>query len=381
MGFRFQKRIKLFPGVRLNLSNGSPSLSIGARGASLTVGKRGVYANAGIPGSGLSHRTRLDKPNGSRRSAEADRPPATTERLPPARFNLQIVGGVPDYLDEQNRPLGAEEIALIKRTYKDQLLEQFDARVVALNNAREALGHLHHQMPPPCRPAPVPMTAGKAHPAIYPAPKPQRPDDPDALPSFMERLSAWRVAKAEYESQHSDSVGATEPDLAAIAEPILQLLGGIEWPRETSIDLDLCEDGTTLILHVDLPEIEDIPAAIYAVSRFAVDITQKPASASNVADLYARHVHAIALRLIGEAYAASGVIQYVQFDGYTQRISSATGRFGDEYVLSVRVPRAQWCAIDFGNLAAIDPVNALDRFDLRRNMLSRGHLKPVTPFR
>ena len=59
MGFRFRKSINIIPGVRLNLSNGAPSLSVGPRGASVSFGSRGTYANLGLPGTGLSYRTRL----------------------------------------------------------------------------------------------------------------------------------------------------------------------------------------------------------------------------------------------------------------------------------------------------------------------------------
>ncbi|MEB8182062.1 MULTISPECIES: DUF4236 domain-containing protein, partial [Enterobacter cloacae complex] len=61
MGFRFRKSINIIPGVRLNLSNGAPSLSVGPRGASVSFGSRGTYANLGLPGTGLSYRTRLDR--------------------------------------------------------------------------------------------------------------------------------------------------------------------------------------------------------------------------------------------------------------------------------------------------------------------------------
>ncbi|HAP2706280.1 TPA: DUF4236 domain-containing protein, partial [Escherichia coli] len=61
MGFRFRKSISIIPGVRVNLSNGTPSLSIGPRGASLSVGKNGTFANLGLPGTGLSYRTRIDR--------------------------------------------------------------------------------------------------------------------------------------------------------------------------------------------------------------------------------------------------------------------------------------------------------------------------------
>lgn len=57
MGFRFRKSISIIPGVRVNLSNGTPSLSVGPRGASVSFGSRGTYANLGVPGTGLSYRT------------------------------------------------------------------------------------------------------------------------------------------------------------------------------------------------------------------------------------------------------------------------------------------------------------------------------------
>ena len=59
MSFRFRRRLRLFPGVRLNVSRSGLSASIGPRGLSVTVGKRGTYLNAGAPGTGLSVRERL----------------------------------------------------------------------------------------------------------------------------------------------------------------------------------------------------------------------------------------------------------------------------------------------------------------------------------
>lgn len=60
MGIRFRKRIRLAPGLHLNLSGSGLSLSAGPRGASMTFGgRRGTYMNAGIPGSGLYMRERV----------------------------------------------------------------------------------------------------------------------------------------------------------------------------------------------------------------------------------------------------------------------------------------------------------------------------------
>jgi tetratricopeptide (TPR) repeat protein len=61
MGFRFFKRIKLLPGVHLNLTKRGASVSAGPRGAKVTVGTSGVRGTVGIPGTGLYYTTKLNK--------------------------------------------------------------------------------------------------------------------------------------------------------------------------------------------------------------------------------------------------------------------------------------------------------------------------------
>ncbi len=58
MGWRFRRGIRLLPGVRLNLSRGLPSVSVGTRGLTTNIGRRGVRTTAGLPGSGLSYTSR-----------------------------------------------------------------------------------------------------------------------------------------------------------------------------------------------------------------------------------------------------------------------------------------------------------------------------------
>ena len=57
MGFRFRRSLKLFPGVRVNLSKSGTSLSLGGKGLSYNIGAKGTKTTAGIPGSGLSYST------------------------------------------------------------------------------------------------------------------------------------------------------------------------------------------------------------------------------------------------------------------------------------------------------------------------------------
>lgn len=58
MAWRFRKSFTVMPGLRLNVSKGGLSASIGSSPFSVQVGPRGVYANANIPGMGVSMRSR-----------------------------------------------------------------------------------------------------------------------------------------------------------------------------------------------------------------------------------------------------------------------------------------------------------------------------------
>lgn len=59
MAWQFRRRIKIAPGVRLNISKGGVSTSFGVRGATITTGKRGTYLNTGFPGTGIYNRQRI----------------------------------------------------------------------------------------------------------------------------------------------------------------------------------------------------------------------------------------------------------------------------------------------------------------------------------
>ena len=55
MGFRFQKRIRIFPGVRLNISKSGLSTSLGGKGLTVNLKGNKVKTTVGIPGTGLSY--------------------------------------------------------------------------------------------------------------------------------------------------------------------------------------------------------------------------------------------------------------------------------------------------------------------------------------
>jgi hypothetical protein len=53
MALRFRRRIRIAPGVHINLGLHGAGLSVGPRGLHVGVNRRGMYSSAGIPGTGL----------------------------------------------------------------------------------------------------------------------------------------------------------------------------------------------------------------------------------------------------------------------------------------------------------------------------------------
>jgi hypothetical protein len=76
MAIRFSKRIKIAPGVNLNLSKSGISTTLGPKNASVNVGKKGAHLNASIPGTGLGVREKIigapPKPTRTKQAKKAE---------------------------------------------------------------------------------------------------------------------------------------------------------------------------------------------------------------------------------------------------------------------------------------------------------------------
>jgi len=89
MGFRFQKRIKILPGLRLNVSKTGISWTVGTRGASVTSRDGNLTGNVGLPGTGVSYRKRIDFPDAEVESQDQPVKPASSGK--PSWLPLLIV--------------------------------------------------------------------------------------------------------------------------------------------------------------------------------------------------------------------------------------------------------------------------------------------------
>ena len=61
MPIRFRRSFKIFPGVKVNVSKGGVSVSVGKPGATLNFSRHGVRQTIGLPGSGVSQTSYLFK--------------------------------------------------------------------------------------------------------------------------------------------------------------------------------------------------------------------------------------------------------------------------------------------------------------------------------
>ncbi len=61
MPVRFRRTFTLFPGVKVNVSKGGMSITVGRKGFHLNFSKRGIRQTTGLPGSGISHTSYLFK--------------------------------------------------------------------------------------------------------------------------------------------------------------------------------------------------------------------------------------------------------------------------------------------------------------------------------
>jgi len=75
VGFRFFRRRKIAPGVRLNFSKMGIWPSFGVRGARVTLGRQGVRRTVGIPGTGLFYTEVGSSKGGRGRTGRADADP------------------------------------------------------------------------------------------------------------------------------------------------------------------------------------------------------------------------------------------------------------------------------------------------------------------
>ncbi|MCL7938846.1 DUF4236 domain-containing protein [Halomonas sp. ATCH28] len=360
MGFRFQRRIHLAPGARLVTCRLRPGLSVGPPGIQMQLA-------AGEGGEGL-----------------------------PVYLDIAASGEI-RYRHPDGHRLPDAEARALRRHGEAAIRAALESHCEQLNADLDRLERLHEQMPPP--------GATGYQPRSYPVPPPspvtlQQPDWRHALwpaaraglerenarreASHAEAYRAWEWEKAafdarEFERQQREEVAAWN-DPEAIQQTLAERLDELGWPRETLVDFELSDDCRTIALDIDLPGEEEMPDRYWAMPAKRLKLSPRKLGATRQRELYRRHVHGVAFRVLGTVFARLPGIERVLVSGHCRVKAAASGERQARYLFSVKVTREAWEGVDFGSLADLDPVEALAAFPLRREMARADTFHDITPF-
>lgn len=388
----------------MNLSGSGLGWTLGPRGASIGIGKRGTYLNSGIPGTGLTYRQALTgSSSASNRVGGGGRDFSRVAAPTPAIKTVSLTVSVSDdggisFKDSDGNPVSEGLIETAKQQQGEAIKAMIQKTCDDINAQVEALGELHLHTPPPNR-----SPTYQAQSFDEPRPVPPVP----AVPSFFEKLfrgkvskikaandraldnyeadlSNWRAARGKFKTTEAQKQSLISKAVAGDAEAMEEFFGevlmDIVWPRETLVSFEVQDGGKRLAFDIDLPEREDMPSKTASVPQRGFKLSVKDIGPINIQKMYAKHIHSIGFRLIGEAFGMLPTVQAVTLSGYSQRKNKATGQVRDEYLLSVIVPRTRWIGINFESLDSIDVMEAFTRFELKREMSKSGVFAAIEPF-
>jgi hypothetical protein len=294
-------------------------------------------------------------------------------------------------------PLDPRVERIVKRDPAAELQEFLARRCEEINAGGAAIAQVHWQTPPPDRShhyeiqpydksapeEPPPLKLGILGLILPWVRRDKELEYENELEHFRKLKSEWGQDKARHDAEQErlrrrfEAGRLTDP--AVMSELLAEAFTAAGWPRETRVDFDLEDDGTSLTLDVDLPEAEDMPTASAepAARGFKLNITKL--SEASIRTCYSAHVHGIVFRCIGLAFATLPRLQTVTCAAYTQRVNSGTGAPFDVYLLSVEVSRSSWCLTSFSNLREVEVSECLENFDLRRAMSAGAALGEIVP--
>jgi len=434
MAFRFRKSFKIAPGIRVNIGkNGFSSISLGPRGASVSTGKQGTYSNVGIPGTGISFRnkisgndrvTKRDKQIPIKLQEQLEKAERREKALSKVSLSLNDNGSI-NILDAFNEPLSRSDLKLMWEQQGNTIYEWLENQAEEINGDVELLEDIYKDTLEPSilhgysaqtfeveKPK-QPTLKNKPTEKILPSLgffanlfKSKRLEHEEkqkklnikyrkelsiwekhkkeAFKKYEEELDEWTKNKKEFDKQQMiyeenfEILIDTDIDFMEIC--LENIFNQLEWPRETLISYDIKDDGKTIWIDVDLPEIEDLPQKVATISSTGKKLNMKNKAKKQLQLEYAKHIHGIAFRLIGVVFAILPKAENIIISGYSQRLDSATGKINDDYLYSFRVNRHGFNEIDFNSLDLLDPIEALNVFENRKKMSATGIFKPIEPY-
>lgn len=410
MSFRFQRRIRVAPGLRVNLSKRGISTSVGKRGGTVSVGRRGVYGNVGLPGTGLSYRSKLNKKSapgkGGRSSSEAKTSTANEQSI---QTEWDEANQDVRFTRSDGTPLSSEETTAVKRAHKEEITGIYETKAEEINERTARLLELQQDA------FDIHADLNQRLIASFGDP-PEEPVHQDFVNQREQQLTAdfswfdqlmhllpkkkkelkqainadaqmqYTQSKIEYEEslrQREEEIkfrknlltSVREGDPEAMADWAAIFLDELDFPLETDVDFDII-DAKTVFVDVDLPNPDKVPVKEAEVLKSGkLKITEK--TQRDHRDHYARLAGGTALYLASYFLAYLPTVEEVVISGYQQQLDERNGHDQDVYIYSASITRSGFQVL---NLAELHPLLALESFDHRMNATKTFILKEITPF-
>lgn len=438
MGLRFRRSVKICKGVRVNFSKSGISYSFGGRGASITVGKHGTRATLGIPGTGLSYSEYVgnNRKKNNTSSSYYTKPQKTIVR---AQVKIYMdENGKMTYRFADGRAITDPSlIRKIKSTpeFKTEYARMESERQRGLaktiednHKSEEEFLNLHWLAPRVSTQQDYvsfvnSLSPNKYVPRQYPYPKPTSEQVKNELfieakttvktkifwkknslyknyvdAHFAEKLAdcqkKWENNRSEFEANESilekqrnktflEEYEARRQNILlringeenTINEVIERWINECTLPVEINIDYDYSQSDHTLLIDLDLPEIEDIPN-IELVQLASGNLKEKKKTQQKLRRDYATLVFGISIFVTANLMNLTPAIHKVILSGYTQRRDSS-GNLNDDYILSIKFTRNTFEQTSFRK---IDPMEFCMQFENRCNTTSTMLFKKIEPY-
>ncbi len=269
MAFRFWRRIRLAPGVTLNLSKSTASLSLGPRGAKYTISPRGNRATAGLPGTGLFY-TVHDRKRAGRGGAAPGPAVPQRDRLKLGFFQrLMTPAGERRFVDGIRALNEGDQEAALAALEEAQDLPDAAWMAGMIRLRREELGraraHFEHAL--------ARCDDLGAHFGTYQiAAQASLPITPDIFAHVFPRERGTRLALveiAQIEGRHAEAMAHLERLLALDAEDPVVLLSFAELTLDSPADRALMDRVVRATAHVGNDTPVDTAILLYRARALA----------------------------------------------------------------------------------------------------------------
>ena len=437
MAVRFRKSVKICKGVKVNFSKSGASLSLGGRGHGVTFGGSGTHAHVGIPGTGLSYNTRSGGHSRSRASTRSTSSRSTIQvpKQIGIRMNdkgkvviedgngveitnqavLRKIKATAQYqnqvaqldaqrrekIDEMVRDAEAENERFINISELSAVVDPLSSFQMRLNGIRPTEYVMaEFDVPAPTKESIRSFLVKEAEStvkgSIFKIGKLRKQYVEDNLDlRYSNALSAWeeerddfyafqeekkRVADAaaaaeECEQQKSFLLALINGEDSAVSEVFDSWISSCELPVEINISYDWSQRTGTMLLDVDLPEIEDLPLT-KLVKTDTGNLKEKKKTLAELRSEYATLVFGLAIFIVSHTFNVSPAVQRILISGYTQRLDK-DGVIKDDYIYSIKFTRDMFEQRD---LSRIVPKDFCLSAESKCNMTSTSLFKAITPF-